>query len=149
MIAELSSAVTSVRAARDAAKLLLDVNKQFSEAQLRLKIAEVVGLFSDATDKVVDLKSQVSDLETEISSLKERLKQRDEMKLESGVYWRKKEDGANEGPFCPKCWIDKQKVAPMVPDSIDKNNKCVSCGRADAPAKMAVSAPFVVGGRGY
>jgi hypothetical protein len=59
------------------------------------------------------------------------------MKLLNGVYWRKKEDGTDEGPFCPKCWIDKQKAIPMVPNEAHGNNKCVSCDRTDVPSKTA------------
>ena len=50
-----------------------------------------------------DLTEKNAELREEAAALKRQLAQRDELTFEENIYWKHKQDGTREGPFCPAC----------------------------------------------
>lgn len=88
--------------------------------------AEVTGLVQDK----LQLTQQVRDL-TEKLAIQGSLEFRDE------GYWRKCDDGKEDGPFCTACWDSDKKLVRSVP--IRNVYGCPVCGTIRAKVGLTLS----------
>ena len=67
--------------------------------------------------KILDLQTEILKLyqdnlevKTANHSLKERIQIKENLEFRGKAYWRRKQDGSEEGPFCSACWDVKQQL---------------------------------------
>ena len=89
------------------AKKLNDASVLKATAELNLECAEMISEKADLTQQNAALREELARLRQQLSAREE------ELAFEGNVYWKRKDDGSREGPFCPKCFHDKEKVVPM------------------------------------
>jgi hypothetical protein len=58
--------------------------------------------------ELLEMQKRIGNLEKENKELKEKLEIKENIILENGVYWTRKDGGEKDGPFCTRCW-DKNK----------------------------------------
>lgn len=134
MIAEMSAAITAVKAVKDSAKYLADVSKSYDQVELRLKIVELVG--------------QVTDLSDELNGLRQKLGVRESVNYVDGLYWKIGEENKGD-PYCARCMEADDKLVHMMAGEETAGPMsegyffwgCISCKhqvrRNDLPTKPA------------
>jgi hypothetical protein len=111
------------------------------------KLAQEVGRM-DLYKMVVELQSQVTELATEkfeaaqalvesrqrIADLEEKLRLKGQLEFRRGVYYLKREDRSEDGPFCGRCWEADQLLIHV--DGNNQHYHCRQCenGRRPLPA---------------
>ncbi len=100
------------------------------------RIAEVVRIAEQLRDvelkrKLTDVRIECLELAQENATLRERVYQLENvttsgegMVFRDNVYWMTRDDGAEEGPLCPKCWGGERKRIPMLDET---HWVCVVC----------------------
>jgi len=100
-IAEAAAAVT---AAIGLTKELVGVNKALSEAEFKLKIAELSSALAAAQMGMIDVQKTIVSKDAEIEDLKKSFAFRQELVEKNGFKYRKKDAGGPTGSaFCPRC----------------------------------------------
>ncbi len=102
-IASISSALASVKAASDIAKLIKDSTLTLEQAEIKLKLADLISSLADARVQIAEIKEAHLDKDAEIRELRESLAQRCELEWEKPYYWRVSGE-TKEGPFCQHCY---------------------------------------------
>lgn len=79
------------------------------------------GMTLEAQEKVMELREVILALREELVTVKEEnltlrqaAKVSDELTWDGRLYWRKTADGKSEGPFCPRCKDDRDRVSRMT-----------------------------------
>lgn len=108
-IASIASVITSIKNASDIARLIRESSTSLSEAENKLKLAELVGALADAKMGIAELRDSIEEKEKEIEHIKDLLLIKDELTFSSPFYFRK----GDTAPFCARCW-EKDKVCIHV-----------------------------------
>jgi len=64
-------------------------------------------------EEAMDLQEENLKLRNRIQELEEEASKRDELLFDGEVYWRKKSNGSNDGPFCQKCYDTKGQLVRL------------------------------------
>lgn len=91
--------VTSVKVAIDGAKLFTDISKQYDQAELKLKIVELVSKLTSINQELLDLREQ--------ARLKEKLT------FLHGAYFAPGDEGKRQYPICGRCFDVEGKAVHM------------------------------------
>lgn len=123
--AAVTSALTSIRVATDIAKLITGADLSLEKAELKLKLAELIGALADAKIQVADIKEIMLEKDTTINDLKQQMDVESKMQYRKPHYWRV-DDKLKDGPFCAQCW-DKDKKAIRLIDHQNGVWTCPTC----------------------
>jgi ribosomal protein S27AE len=123
------------------------------------KLAQEYGKI-DLYQKAVDLQSQVTDLAAQnfvlsmaltesrqqIADLQDKLRLKGQVEYRRGVYYIKKDDGTNDGPFCSRCW-----EADHLLIHVDRNDHRYHCRNCEPHMKVKppLRAPLATKPRGW
>jgi DNA-directed RNA polymerase subunit M/transcription elongation factor TFIIS len=102
---DIASTLTTITAALGLAKELRDINDQVNEAELRLKVAELMTALADARTGLVEVAEQMRSKDGEIEKLRSELAFRSTRLVDKGQ-WRFFADAngnATGRPICQKC----------------------------------------------
>lgn len=86
---------------------ILKIINTIKDSDLKIKISALV-------DENLALKNENFELKKKFDRMSEMKKLESELIFKDNLYYRKKEDGAEDGPFCSKCWDDEKKMIRMV-----------------------------------
>lgn len=89
--------VNSIKVAWELAKAVKASTDALDDAQMKLQVAELIGALADA-------RIQAAESAELISTLEKQLKTKETMDFNGSVYYRTKDDGKQEGPWCPTCF---------------------------------------------
>ena len=86
----------------------------------------------DVQKEALDLLEQKGELQKRVSELEELIAIRSEVRFENGAYYRNREDGSREGPFCSRC-LDVTDKLVMLHSFYNQNvgatiSRCPECG---------------------
>jgi hypothetical protein len=103
----IATGLGALKAATDMARILRDrlKSEEVKPDEVAGRIGEIYDYIVDSKDALVDAKDEVQEMKDRLRVMEERLSIR-EMPFHDGAYWLRKDDGAEEGPFCPSCWSD-------------------------------------------
>jgi hypothetical protein len=93
----------------------------------RLRDAELQHRLAAVQVECAKLAEENSRLRQELLELREQTQTRQQMEFLNNVYWRKREDGKSEGPFCPKCLDGEKKASRMAERADDNYWRCSVC----------------------
>ena len=84
---------------------------------------------------------EVKKLREENGRLRKELANREGVVFRENVYWREKAGEPLEGPFCPHCWGEKDKLINL--GERDGYRSCAACkwGQRFAPTSASVNPP--------
>lgn len=87
----------AVKAAFEFAKAVKASTDAMDDAQIKFQVAELINALTDA-------RIQAAESAELIASLQQQLKSKSEMRFDGSVYYRVKEGGGEDGPWCPTCY---------------------------------------------
>ena len=99
----------------------LDLVKKGSQMEAQTQIQQL-------QEQYLDLHAENLELKQELLEIKGRLQDQTEMVFESPFFYSISEK-EKQGPFCPRCWQDKNKKCRVVetPDSYNGSQQCQVC----------------------
>ena len=115
---DIAVAVGSVKSAIEIAKLLKDSADSFDKAEVKLKLAELIGSLADAKMQIAEIQEALMDSDQE----------KENLVYEKPYYWKKINEQDREGPFCQLCQDKDNKLIRL--QELENNTwKCESCTR--------------------
>jgi hypothetical protein len=90
----------AISAALASAKAILDLLKNANDAQLARKISAEV---ANVQGRLIDVQQQAIELQESNQQLRAELARYQSFVHHHSVSWRKRDDGTEDGPFCPIC----------------------------------------------
>ena len=129
-LATITTILGNIKVATDIAKAIRDSDVSIERAELRLKLAEMIGALADAKIEVTEVHELLRTKERELGELKEAFESKDELVKRYDGYYQKDENGQAVGePYCISCWQTKHKRFNLQYVAGDRTLKsCVSCG---------------------
>lgn len=124
-LGSISVVLGSIKTATDIAKYIKDSDLSLEKAEVKLKLAELIGALADAKLEVVGVQQTLAESEAQIRELQRKLDVRAQLKWDDPVYWV---EGANgrEGPYCQRCYDADQKLVRLQ-GSGDGYYNCRAC----------------------
>ena len=119
-IGTVSTAVSSVKTAMEITKLLKDSSNSFNEAEVKLKLSELMDSLADTRIQLAEIKNELLESEDEKKELQKQLDIRKELIFKAPYYWR-----SEDGPFCQICY-DKNNQLILLKKYEDEYH-CLSC----------------------
>ena len=128
-IATISTVLTSLKTATEIAKLLRDSSASLEKAELKLKLAELVGSLADAKIELTEVQEELVARSARIAQLEEALESRDALVRNNDAYYRMNDAGQPIGtPFCLRCWDIEHKQRQLVHDALNyRLRTCTAC----------------------
>jgi len=94
--------VTGLKAAWDVAKALKVATDSIGDAQLKLRMAELISALADA-------KIEAAENAEKIAELQRTLHSKSQLRFVEGKYFKDLEEGTEVGPFCATCFDSTSK----------------------------------------
>jgi hypothetical protein len=116
-----------VTAALGVTKDLLAVNKLVSEAEFKLKIAELNTALAAAQSGLVDVQKTLSERDKEIAELKASFALKETLIEVRGFKYREKGGRPVGGAFCPLCELEDGRFMPLTMSA--KHGRIFVCPR--------------------
>lgn len=102
-IPAIAAALAGIKNATDIAKMIKDSGATLKEAEINLKLADLIGSLADTKMEVANIRNLLTEREEEIRRLNEELRVKGGMVYEAPYYFMQGE-WDREGPFCQKCY---------------------------------------------
>lgn len=129
-LATITTILGNLKIATDIAKAIRESDVSIERAELRLKLAEMIGALADAKIEVTEVQELLRDKERELEELQEAFESKDDIVKRYDGYYLKDENGQAIGePYCVSCWQTKHKRFNLHYVAGARDQKaCVSCG---------------------
>lgn len=129
-IATITAALSSLKTATDIAKFLRESDLSLERAELKLKLADLVGALADARLELIDVQETLSEKDKRISELEEAFQTKDALVRRYDAYYQVNEAGNPIGvAYCLRCWENDHKKRQLVHDAKDRFTRvCTGCG---------------------
>ncbi len=105
----ISTAIGTIKSAYELSKVISDSAGSSEDAELKLKLSELLNTLADTKSQISDIKLELIAKNEQISELENQIKIQNELEFEQPYYWRvvgKDKDG----PYCQKCFDDIKKL---------------------------------------
>ncbi|MBI2472646.1 MAG: hypothetical protein HYV59_15635 [Planctomycetes bacterium] len=126
----ISAALTSLKAAIDIAKFLRETDQSLENAELKLKLADLVVALADAKIRLVEVQDALTTKDQRIAELEAAFEIKDGMVRRYDAYYSVDGSGRPIGvPFCLRCWEVEHKRRQLVNDANRQRTRvCTACG---------------------
>lgn len=104
-----STILTSIKTATDIAKLIKDSGVSLEQAEIKLKLAELVSALADAKIDIATIQQTLIEKDLQIQEMRKELSVRERVEYRDPSYWLKCESG-EEGPYCQRCYDAEGKL---------------------------------------
>ena len=131
----IASGLSSLKLALDITKEFRNIDTSFKDAEVKLKLTELLEALSDAKFALHDARDENLELKEKVKLLELQLSRKDEVVFKNDHYYLKTPiDGKPEGPFCSNCFSKNNELSLLTevlnrPRSFGKY-KCPSCRQA-------------------
>lgn len=128
----IAAVLNSLKTATDIAKFLRESDLSIEKAELKLKLAELIGVLAETKIELADLQDALSEKDKRISELEQAFQAKDNLVRRGDAMYAK---GANGEPvgvaYCIRCWETdhKQKQLVFSNNSNRHENVCTACGQ--------------------
>lgn len=129
-ITTIAAVLNSLKAATDIAKFLRESDLSLERAELKLKLADLVGALADARLELIDVQETLSEKDKLISELEDAFQSKDALVRRYDAYYHADESGNPMGvAYCLRCWENDHKKRQLVHDAKDRFTRvCTTCG---------------------
>ena len=126
----ISAALTSIKTAIGIAKLLREPDQSLEKAELKLKLADLVGALADAKIQLVEVQDALATKDQRIAELEAAFEIKDSVVRRYDAYYSVDGSGRPVGvPFCLRCWEVEHKRRQLVFDVKSQRTRvCTACG---------------------
>lgn len=125
----LIEAMQAASAAITLAKELLAVQQSMSEAEFKLKIAELTTLLADVKLQLVEMQETLQEKDTEIAKLKDVLQRNAELIEVNGFHYAVRDEKPTGRPFCPICRQNGTLIELVRRHQEGQPSVCPNCNR--------------------
>lgn len=123
-----AAVLNSLKTAADIARTLKESDLSIERAEMKLKVAELMGALADVKIAALELQETLQEKEKEIGRLSEMLALKEEVVRRFSAYYKKGPTGKATGdPFCLRCWESEKKLFHIVRDYKGNGNRCPVC----------------------
>ncbi len=102
-IPAMAAILVSLKNASDIARMIKDSGATLKQAEINLKLADLIGSLADAKMEFANIRNLLTEREEEIRRLNNELRVKSDMEYEEPYYFMRTGTG-REGPFCQKCY---------------------------------------------
>lgn len=129
-LATIGAALSSLKTAADIAKFLRETDFSIERAELKLKLAELVGALAQAKIELAEVQEDLSAKDKRIAEIEEAFQSKDTMVRYRDAYYLTDGSGNPIGtPYCLRCWENDHKNRHLVQDAKDfRTRVCTTCG---------------------
>jgi hypothetical protein len=129
-IATIAAALTSLKTATDIAKFLRESDLSLEKAELKLKLADLVGALADTKIELVEVQEALTEKDKRIAELEEAFQLKDSFVRRYDAYYATDTNGRPLGvPYCLRCWENDHKRRQLVHEAKDwRTRVCPTCG---------------------
>lgn len=129
-IAAIGAILGSIKTATEIAKFLRESDLSLEKAELKLKLADLLGSLADAKIELVEVQETLADKDRRIAELLAAFESKDQLIQNRDAYYFKDKNGRAIGkPFCLRCWESDHKQRQLVHSPKDHRTRvCTSCG---------------------
>lgn len=106
-IASIAAFLSSIKTATDIAKAINGADSSLEKAELKLKIADLLGTLADTKLQAIEIDELIHEKDQEINDLKDKLKFKVSL-VRSGRNYYDKKDVSHREPYCTYCWEVKR-----------------------------------------
>ncbi len=99
-ITEISTILSSIKTATDIAKLIKNSTTSLEEAEIKLKMADLISALADIKIELSEVQVSQRDKEQTILNLKEELNKKEKISFDGKMYWAEND----KTPFCTVCF---------------------------------------------
>ena len=126
----ISGALSSLKTAADIAKFLHESDLSLEKAELKLKLADLIGSLADAKIQIVEIQEELQNKDKRIAELERAFDTKDDLVRYLDAYYTVNQAGKPVGtPYCLKCWESDHKKHQLVYKAGNRLLKvCTSCG---------------------
>ena len=124
-MASITAALGSIKAAAELAKLIKDSGASLEQAEVKLKIAELISALADAKIELATIQGVLLEKDLKIDELTKLIDQKANVTWEKPYYWIIDGD-KKDGPFCQKCYDTENKLVRLQGGGRDYWH-CYSC----------------------
>ncbi|WP_343661773.1 hypothetical protein [Ralstonia sp.] len=129
-LAAVATALSSLKTATDIAKFLRETDLSLERAELKLKLAELIGALADTKIELVEVQEALVDKDRRIKELEAAFESKDTLVREYDAFYAVGEGGKPIGvAYCLRCWEGEHKKRQLVEDHKDfRIRVCAACG---------------------
>jgi len=128
MFAEINAVITGLSGAAAITKGLVYAESALEKADLKFKLSELMQHIAEAQSQMADIKISTIHKDEEIRNLTEKLKIKDNIVRENGVYYRSNDNGEAIGEaICSKCWDVHNLLVHIVQPTPVLDLECPNC----------------------
>lgn len=126
-IATVSALIGSVKTAIDIGKSIRDTATSLEQAELNLKVADLLNALADTKTEVAELQLVLQEKDKEIAALTAHLEVRESVTWEAPYYFIQKGE-TREGPFCQQCYDSDSKLIRLQGSITSRGEwRCRTC----------------------
>lgn len=120
----------SLKTATEIAKFIRESDVSIERAELKLKVADLIGALADVKLELVELQDAFASKDQRIKELEEAFEAKDSLVRKYDAYYIVGPDGEALGsPYCLRCWESDHKRRLLVHEAKDfRTRLCTSCG---------------------
>lgn len=128
-ITAITSVITSLKAATDIAKFLRESDFSMEKAELKLKLADLMGSLADAKIQMAEVQDVIIDRDKRIRELEDAFQSKDKVIKSRDAYYDVDDKGESHGePYCAHCWEVNHKKYHLQLEAGNRSVKvCLSC----------------------
>jgi hypothetical protein len=108
----LPALLDNITKAIDLAKTIKEGDISGEEAEIQLRVADLLSALADAKLDIADIQQTLVAKDAEIDTLKEKLKVKVNVQWEKPYYWLTGSE-KKDGPFCQHCFDESQKLTRL------------------------------------
>lgn len=129
MSESIRATLSTAKSAIQLAGLIQESYKTWDDIQFKLKMTELSNMITEVKDAIGGLREENVDLREKMLALEKRLALADELEFDGTKFWKRKEDGQKEGPYCQKCRDKDGKMVRLTKESNEMGVywNCVVC----------------------
>ncbi len=129
-LSAIGAVLGSLKTATEIAKFIRESDVSIERAELKLKVADLIGALADVKLELVELQDVFASKEQRIKELEEAFEIKDSVVRKYDAYYEAGPDGSPLGAaYCLRCWESDHKRRLLVQDAKDfRTRLCTNCG---------------------
>ena len=129
-LSAIGAVLGSLKTATEIAKFIRESDVSIERAELKLKVADLIGALADVKLELVELQDTFALKDQRIKELEESFETKDSLVRKYDAYYKADPDGKPLGaPYCLRCWESDHKQRLLVHDAKQYRTRlCTSCG---------------------
>jgi hypothetical protein len=127
----LVAALSGLKRASEVVAALIRGDVTLEKAELKVKLADVLGELADARTAVIQAREELKDNEREMDRLRDAVRLREEVVRTGDAYFRKDASGSPSGaPFCSYCIEKDGRFFHLTDHAANRTRVCPHCKNA-------------------